>query len=126
VGTVVVCKNTFWGFWRLTILFRKQRVALTTKKTCGLPAACVIPTKVFKLMPEILSHSAKLSCSILVNSNGSVHFAWADNGTHIAGLTATGRATVLALQLNNPYAVTVREAWVSAGWHPPTETSEGS
>ncbi|MCC5650304.1 hypothetical protein LC609_10735 [Nostoc sp. XA013] len=31
------------------------------------------------------------------------------------------RATVLALQLNNPYAVTVRQAWVSAGWHPPTE-----
>lgn len=49
----------------------------------------------------------------------SRHFAWTVNGTHISGLTATGRATVLALQLNNPYAVTVRQAWVSAGWHPP-------
>jgi hypothetical protein len=49
------------------------------------------------------------------------HFAWIDNGTRIVGLTTSGRATVLALQLNNPYAVTVRQAWVSAGWHPPTE-----
>jgi len=37
------------------------------------------------------------------------------------GQTACGRATVLALQLNNAYAVTVRQAWVSVGWHPPTE-----
>lgn len=51
----------------------------------------------------------------------SRHFAWTNNGTHIMGLTACGRATVLALQLNNTYAVTVRKAWVSVGWHPPTE-----
>ncbi|BAZ12013.1 HNH endonuclease [Calothrix sp. NIES-4071] len=37
-------------------------------------------------------------------------------------ITACGRATVIALQLNNVYAVTVRQAWVSAGWHPPIET----
>lgn len=54
----------------------------------------------------------------------SQHFTWTGNGTHISGLTAMGRATVLALQLNNPYAVTVRQAWVSAGWHPPTEDDE--
>lgn len=47
------------------------------------------------------------------------HFAWIENGSCIIGLTACGRATVLALKLNNPYAVTVRQAWVSAGWHPP-------
>lgn len=51
----------------------------------------------------------------------SRHFTWTDRGAYIAGLTASGRATVLALQLNNPYAVTVRQAWISAGWHPPTE-----
>ena len=45
----------------------------------------------------------------------SRHFAWTNNGTHIMGLTACGRATVLALQLNNAYAVTVRQAWVSVG-----------
>lgn len=51
----------------------------------------------------------------------SDHFTWTNDGTQITGLTPCGRATVLALQLNNPYAVTVRQAWVSAGWHPPTE-----
>jgi HNH endonuclease len=50
------------------------------------------------------------------------HFTWLNNGTHIAGITACGRATVIAIQLNNPYAVTVRQAWISAGWHPPTES----
>lgn len=47
------------------------------------------------------------------------HFAWSEDSACIVGLTACGRATVLALQLNNPYAVTVRQAWKSAGWHPP-------
>jgi hypothetical protein len=51
----------------------------------------------------------------------SRHFAWTNSDTHIMGQTACGRATVLALQLNNAYAVTVRQAWVSVGWHPPTE-----
>jgi 5-methylcytosine-specific restriction endonuclease McrA len=40
----------------------------------------------------------------------SRHFAWSNDGTCISGLMACGRATVLALQLNNPYAVTVRQA----------------
>jgi 5-methylcytosine-specific restriction endonuclease McrA len=48
----------------------------------------------------------------------SEHFSWIHNGTHVAGLTPTGRATVVALKLNNPYAVVVRKAWVTAGWHP--------
>jgi len=49
------------------------------------------------------------------------HFTWSDSGAYISGLTASGRATVVALQLNNPYAVAVRQAWISAGWHPPKE-----
>ena len=51
----------------------------------------------------------------------SRHFTWSEDGIYIVGLTATGRATVLALQLNNPYAVAVRQAWVSVGWHPPVD-----
>jgi HNH endonuclease len=49
------------------------------------------------------------------------HFTWINNGTHIEGITACGRATVIAMQLNNSYAVPVRQAWISAGWHPPAE-----
>ncbi len=49
------------------------------------------------------------------------HFAWSEDGLRILGLTACGGATVAALQLNNVIAVTVRRAWITAGWHPPTE-----
>jgi hypothetical protein len=51
----------------------------------------------------------------------SRHFEWSADGTHILGRTRCGRATVKALQLNNSYAVTVRQSWVAAGWHPPQE-----
>ncbi|MCI0394564.1 MAG: HNH endonuclease [Chloroflexi bacterium] len=49
----------------------------------------------------------------------SDHFFWDDNGTLIVGLTPIGRATVVALNLNNEYAVRSRRRWVSVGWHPP-------
>ncbi|MEZ4623144.1 MAG: HNH endonuclease [Caldilineaceae bacterium] len=47
------------------------------------------------------------------------HFHWNQDGTLIVGFTPCGRATVIALNLNNLIAVTVRQHWVSAGWHPP-------
>lgn len=47
------------------------------------------------------------------------HFVWSKTGTEVIGLTPTGRATVLALQLNNPFRIHSRERWVSVGWHPP-------
>jgi len=51
----------------------------------------------------------------------SDHFAWSEDGIRIIGLTSCGRATMLALQLNNVIAVTVRREWVAAGWHPPKD-----
>jgi HNH endonuclease len=51
----------------------------------------------------------------------SEHLSWSEDGVRISGLTPCGRATVIALRLNNVYAVTVRQAWVSVGWHPPLE-----
>jgi hypothetical protein len=48
----------------------------------------------------------------------SDHFAWTDGGVRILGLTPTGRATVEALRLNNPYIVPARRLWAVAGWHP--------
>jgi hypothetical protein len=47
------------------------------------------------------------------------HFSWNPDGTEIKGITACGRATVVALRLNNNLAVVVRKNWVKAGWHPP-------
>jgi len=49
------------------------------------------------------------------------HFAWDESGTRILGLTSTGRATVVALRLNNPEIIIARRLWVTAGWWPPEE-----
>ncbi len=38
----------------------------------------------------------------------SRHFRWSESGVVIVGRTACGRATVIALNLNNPISVTVR------------------
>jgi hypothetical protein len=49
------------------------------------------------------------------------HFAWTPEGDRIVGLTPTGRATVVALNLNRPTLVHARQQWVSVGWHPPKD-----
>jgi HNH endonuclease len=48
------------------------------------------------------------------------HFDWSEDSTQIIGKTDCGRATVNALKLNNFLAVTVRQNWIQAGWHPPS------
>ncbi len=50
--------------------------------------------------------------------NWHEHFAWSDYGRLVRGLTACGRATVSALELNRPLAVTARTDWAVAGRHP--------
>jgi hypothetical protein len=49
------------------------------------------------------------------------HFVWTDDGTLILGLTAIGRATVEAMQLNRLALVNLRRVLVEAGEHPPEE-----
>jgi hypothetical protein len=51
----------------------------------------------------------------------SQHFVWSEDGTHLLGITAIGRATVEALQVNNDHIVKSRLLWVAAGWHPPAD-----
>jgi 5-methylcytosine-specific restriction endonuclease McrA len=53
--------------------------------------------------------------------NWSDHFAWADDGIHLLGLTATGRVTVIALNMNNDVILDARRNWVRVGWHPPED-----
>lgn len=48
----------------------------------------------------------------------SDHFAWNAAATHLIGLTTIGRATVVALNLNNAVIVDARRRWTGAGWHP--------
>ncbi len=47
------------------------------------------------------------------------HFTWVNGGIHIAGLTTTGRATVIALRLNNESITEARALWIESNWHPP-------
>ena len=47
------------------------------------------------------------------------HFQWSEAGTHLIGLTPTGRVTIEILQINNDLMVTARTIWVSMGYHPP-------
>jgi hypothetical protein len=47
------------------------------------------------------------------------HFEFSQDKTEIIGKTACGRATVLALKLNNTRIVNMRKLWVSVGWFPP-------
>lgn len=49
------------------------------------------------------------------------HFVWNATAEQILGLTATGRATVIALNLNRPALVRARRLWLAAGWHPPID-----
>ncbi|MCI0694070.1 HNH endonuclease [candidate division KSB1 bacterium] len=47
------------------------------------------------------------------------HFGWSDDFTRIIGLTATGRATVEALQMNRPGLVNMRRLLYLIRQHPP-------
>lgn len=53
--------------------------------------------------------------------NWTDHFEWINGGTQVRGLTATGRATLVRLKMNQPRVVRARQNWVRAGTHPPTE-----
>jgi hypothetical protein len=50
----------------------------------------------------------------------SEHFIWSADATRVEGVTAIGRATMVALRMNNPVIVAARYRWVISGWHPPT------
>lgn len=47
------------------------------------------------------------------------HFAWEQGGLLIVGLTACGRGTVAAIQLNDRYHLSARAVWIMAGAYPP-------
>jgi hypothetical protein len=49
------------------------------------------------------------------------HFRWTESGDRIVGISPTGRASVVALNLNRPSLVHARRLWVAVGWHPPDD-----
>jgi HNH endonuclease len=49
------------------------------------------------------------------------HFKWSEDKLTIVGLTATGRATVIALALNRDRVISIRSADLEVGRHPPMD-----
>jgi hypothetical protein len=49
------------------------------------------------------------------------HFRWSEDGLLVIGLTALGRATVVAIDLNRPHQIVARQRWAVVGWHPPSD-----
>ncbi|MDX2033787.1 MAG: HNH endonuclease signature motif containing protein [Blastocatellia bacterium] len=49
------------------------------------------------------------------------HFAWSEDYLRINGLTAVGRATIEALQLNRDGLVNIRRVLYAVGEHPPRD-----
>lgn len=49
------------------------------------------------------------------------HFVWDQAGLRILSLTATGRATIIALHMNNEVILDARRNWVRLGWQPSAE-----
>lgn len=47
------------------------------------------------------------------------HFTWSEDELRVVGLTATGRATVAALDLNRQNVVNLRDVLIPRGLHPP-------
>src|SRR5438876_7817803 len=48
----------------------------------------------------------------------SAHFAWSPDGTRLLGRTATGRATISLLRMNNELIMALRQLWVTLRLHP--------
>lgn len=84
--------------------------------------ACPLCNAFKGTLVEAIDPSTNLNVSLYnpQTQNWREHFAWSDDGTLVIGQTPIGRATVLALRLNNDYLVPARRRWVAAGWHPPT------
>ena len=47
------------------------------------------------------------------------HFTWNEDHTELVALSAMGRATIVALKMNRPQIIRVRQMWVKLGEHPP-------
>jgi 5-methylcytosine-specific restriction endonuclease McrA len=54
--------------------------------------------------------------------NWREHFAWNEDCTRLLGLTPTGRATIVKLELNRFGVVNLRRVLRSIGEHPPKDT----
>ena len=48
----------------------------------------------------------------------AAHFVWSVDGASLLGRTATGRATIALLRMNNDLIMDLRRLWMTLGLHP--------
>jgi HNH endonuclease len=80
-------------------------------------AACNL-TKVDKTMGIDAQTGAELALFNPRQQDWQEHFRWADDRETVIGLTATGRATIVTLDLNSEFRKEARRLWFQTGWLP--------
>jgi len=77
---------------------------------------------------RLTAHDSSTSQEVLLfhpnHQVWSEHFTWSEDGSHVVGLTAAGRATVEALHMNRSQMAELRRYWAETGRHPPEENAE--
>jgi hypothetical protein len=58
--------------------------------------------------------------------NWAEHFSWSDDYLEMMGLTPTGRATIVTLQLNRDEVMNLRRVLIFCGEHPPGQILDAS
>ncbi|MFZ4659752.1 MAG: HNH endonuclease [Caldilineaceae bacterium] len=88
----------------------------------NLCAICISCNSYKRALRDALDPATRIKAPLFhpLQQRWADHFAWDESKAEIIGLTPCGRATVTALQMNNPLIVRARKRWVVAGWHPPT------
>jgi len=74
---------------------------------------------VHALDPPSYGESARVSRETIGPEYWEAHYTWNDDFTFMLGLTPTGRATIVAFQLNRRGLVNWRRVLYGIGEHPP-------
>ena len=92
-------------------------------RTCGCRVVCATAISGVQVEAADLLTGDMVPLYNPRTNNWDEHFSWSADGAKIVGLTSVGRATVVALKLNNEVAVEVRRRSPKGKSHPPyTET----
>jgi len=104
--------------WKLIISFLRPQEGAPSLRTSVCVAARAMAISGSKPMHEIHTPDARVRLFHPRRQHWERQFVWNQTGTRILGTTATGRATVAALRMNNELIVPLRELWTLLHLHP--------
>jgi hypothetical protein len=102
--------------------FHSLQVEIPRRTICGWRVRSATDSRVPKPAADRPICSGERGCSFRSHAGryGTSIFGGAKARLRIEGISPTGRATVVALRMNNEHLVRARRRWVLAGWHPPS------